>query len=44
MQLTNHPLWRQLAQHGWQLEAPAISIHATPLNIIVARPPHVTHT
>lgn len=44
MQLTNHPLWHQLAQHGWELEAPTISMHATPLNIIVARPAHATHT
>lgn len=44
MKLAHHPLWHQLTEHGWQLEAPAITAHTTPLQIIVARPPHVTHT
>ena len=40
MQLTAHPLWQQLAQRGWQLEAPALTANGTPLNLIVARAPH----
>jgi ubiquinone/menaquinone biosynthesis C-methylase UbiE len=44
MQLQTHPLWHQLAQRGWQLEAPTVTMHATPLQIIVARPPHATNT
>lgn len=44
MNLTQHPLWHQLAQHGWQLEAPAVLTHGTPLQIIVARPPHAANT
>ncbi|MFZ9856966.1 MAG: class I SAM-dependent methyltransferase [Roseiflexaceae bacterium] len=44
MQLQAHPLWHQLTQQSWYLEAPVITMHATQLNIIVARPPHGTHT
>ena len=44
MQLTAHPLWQQLAQRGWQLDAPTLTANGTPLQLIVARAPnHATN-
>jgi len=40
--ITRHPLWQSYAADGWQVSAPALIINKTPLQLMIATPPHAT--
>ena len=40
--LTRHPLWQSYADAGWQVSKPDFMVNQTPLQLMIATPPHVT--
>jgi hypothetical protein len=41
--LTRHPLWQTYADAGWQVQAPALIVNKTPLQLMIATPPMPPH-
>ncbi len=40
--LTRHPLWQSYADAGWQVSKPDFMVNQTPLQLMIATPPHAT--
>ena len=40
--LTRHPLWQSYADAGWQVSKPDFMVNQTPLQLMIAIPPHAT--
>ena len=40
--LTRHPLWQTYADAGWQVSKPDFMVNQTPLQLMIAIPPHAT--
>lgn len=40
--LTRHPLWQTYADAGWHVSKPDFMVNQTPLQLMIAIPPHAT--
>lgn len=40
--LTRHPLWQTYVDAGWQVSKPDFVVNQTPLQLLIAIPPHAT--
>lgn len=40
--LKQHPLWQSYADAGWQVSAPTLVVNNTPLQLMIATPPHAS--